>query len=462
MRSLKALTALAITLSSFIAIPGAQAASQVRLPQPVRITYPNGLTLLVVERHELPLVAINAVVKAGAVNDPAGKAGLASLTADLLKRGTTRRTAPQIAEAIDSVGGSLTTGAGSDTAAAGVNVLTKDLDLGLDLLSDVLLHPAFKADELKKLEEEEVAALKSSLDDPNDVVKRAMRQAVLAGNPYGRPTTVTSVGSVSVADVQRFYQAFYRPNNTIVSVVGDITPAQARVKLNKVLGAWARGTVKPAAVPALKPLAGRKVVLVDMDVNQSFIMLGHPGVKRNNPDYFPLLVLNFILGGDFTSRLNMSIRDKQGLAYGAGSSFTMLRDAGYFTAHLNTRTATTAKALDSLLVEIRGIQTGQVTPEELSTAKAYLTGSFPLRFETNSQLASELVNMEIHGLPADYLATYRDRVGAVTAADVQRVAKQYLHPGDYDLVVVTKAKEVRNALGSYGTVELWPKERLIH
>jgi zinc protease len=332
----------------------------------------------------------------------------------------------------------------------------------MDLLSDVLLHPAFKAEELKKLKEEEVAGLKSSLDDANSVVKRALRQVVLAGNPYGRPTTLTSVGSISVGDVQRFYDAYYRPNNALVSVVGDITPEQARAKLTKAFGGWRQAPVKPATVPALKPLTGRKVVLVDMDVTQSFIMIGHPGVKRNNPDYFPLLVLNFILGGDFTSRLNMSIRDKQGLAYGAGSSFTMLRDSGYFAAYLNTRTATTGKALDSLLAELKGIQTGQVTTEELSTAKAYLTGSFPLRFETNADLAAEIVNMEIHGLPADYLATYRDRVNGVTAADVQRVAKQYLHPGDYDLVVVTKAEEVQNALGAYGSVEVWPKERLIH
>ncbi|MDB5098755.1 MAG: putative Zn-dependent peptidase family [Cyanobacteria bacterium RYN_339] len=462
MRTLKALAALAIVLTSFVGVPGAEAASTVRLPAPVRIKLPNGITLLVVNRPELPMVAIDAVVRAGSVNDPAGKAGLASLTADLLKRGTTTRSAPQIAETIDAVGGTLSTGAGADTASAGVAVLTKDVDLGLSLMADVLQHPAFKPEELKKLKEEEVAGLKSSLDDANAVVKRAARQAILAGNPYGRPTTLSSVGGIQVQDVRAFYDGYYKPNNTLVAVVGDITPEVARAKLTKAFGGWKAGPVKLAPVPALKPITGRKVVLVDMDVSQSFIMLGHPGVKRNNPDYFPLLVLNFILGGDFTSRLNMSIRDKQGLAYGAGSAFTMYRDAGYFTAHLNTRTATTAKALDSLLVEIRGIQGGQVTAEELGTAKAYLTGSFPLRFETNGQLASEIVNMEIHGLPADYLSTYRDRVSAVTPADVQRVAKQYLHPGDYDLVVVTKAKEVRSALGPFGTVEVWPKERLIN
>jgi zinc protease len=429
--------------------PMAPAHAQAKLPAPVRVVLPNGMTLLVVYRPHLPIVSINVVTRAGAVEDPGGKAGLASLTAGLLKRGTTTRTAPQIAETIDAVGGSLSTDAGLDSAAAGVNVLTKDLDLGINLLAEVLQHPAFAEPELKRLREEESAGLKSAMDDAQTVVRMALRQAVLANNPYGRPKTVSSLAGITAADVRGFYDTYYRPNNATVAVVGDLTPDQAREKFTAAFGTWQPGTLPARTLTAPAPVTGRRVVLVDMDVTQSFVQLGHPAVKRNNPDYFPLLVLNFILGGDFTSRLNMTIRDRLGLAYGAGSSFQMYREAGYFTASLNTRTATT------------GIQDESVTSSELETAKAFLTGSFPLRFETNQQLAGEIVNTELFGLPADYLSSYRDHVLAVSAQDVQRVARTYIKPGDYDLVVVGKAAELGPVLARFGTVETWPKEKLI-
>lgn len=439
----------------------AESHTSVRLPEPTRIVLPNGMTMLVVYRPNLPIVSMNVVVRAGAAVDPEGKAGLADLTAGLLRRGTARRTAPEIAEAIDSVGGALSAGAGADTASVFCNVLTKDVDLGVNLLSDVVLHPAFDPKELARAREEAEAGLKSALDDANEVVAMGLKRAVLGGHPYGRAATLTSLKSITTSDIRAFYQRHYIPNEAIVSVVGDLTPDAARQKFAAAFAGWQPAFVRDANIPPVPAVQGRHVILIDMDVNQSFVQLGHAGVKRNNPDYFPLMVMNFILGGDFTSRLNMSIRDRQGLAYGAGSGFSMMRDAGYFRAYLNTRTATTAKALESLIVELKGIQDKGVTDDELRTAKAYLTGAFPLRFETNEQLASEIVNQQIYGLPADYLATYRDHVLAVTAEDVQRVARTYLHPGDYDLVVVTKAAAVKDQLGAFGTVETWPKERLI-
>lgn len=451
--------AAAALLSLAVASPVSAATAQ--LPSPTRVTLPNGMTLLVVYRPNLPIVSMNAVVRAGDVTDPAGKAGLASLTADLLKRGTQRRSAPQIAEAIDGVGGALSTGSGADTASVGCNVLTKDVDLGVDLLSDLLLHAKLDAKELNNLREEEMAGLRSELDDADTVARVALKQAVLSGNPYGQTETLRSLKSITQADVRGFYNTYYRPNNTIVAVVGDITPQDAAAKFTAAFGGWKAGAIPARAVAAPAALHGRRVVQIDMDVNQSFVVVGHPAVKRNNPDFFPLTVLNFILGGDFTSRLNMSIRDRQGLAYGASSNFRMLRDAGYFTAGMNTRTPVTAQALTSLFQEIKGIQDTAVTDQELNTAKAYLMGSFPLRFETNEQLSGEIVNIETYGLPPDYLGTYRQRIEAVTAADVQRVARTYLHPGDYDLVVVAKSKDLGNALAPFGKVEVWPKERLI-
>lgn len=447
-----------------VLVPAAAAqstASSVSLPEPVRVKLSNGLTLLVIERHNLPIVSVSAVIRAGDAYDPADKAGLASLTADLLQRGTSKRTAPQIAGAIDFVGGSLSTSASPDSTSASLSVLKRDLATGLDVFSDVLLHPTFPEPELKRAKEEAAAGLASSLDDADAVARRAFDRTLLKGHPYGTAATLGSLRSISRADVERFYQTYYRPNNAFMAVVGDLSPEEAKEEFEQAFAGW---TAKPVAAPPIGAPAGhkaRRVVLVDMPVNQSFIVLGNMGVKRNTPDFFPLTVLNFILGGDFTSRLNQEIRDRQGLAYGAGSRFGYRLAGGTFAASLNTKTESTGQALTSLIKEMRTIQEQPVTDQELSFAKDYLTGAFPLRFETNADLAREVVTMEFYGLPKDYLATYRDRICAVTKEDIQRVARTYLHPEAYDLVVVGKAASVKKALEPFGPVSTLKKQSLI-
>ncbi|MFN3429965.1 MAG: M16 family metallopeptidase [Candidatus Sericytochromatia bacterium] len=431
------------------------------LPAPVRVKLSNGLTLLVIERRNLPIVSVSAIVRAGGAYDPAHQAGLASLTASLLERGTTTRTAPQIAEAIDFVGGSLSVGAGLDSTSAGLSVLKKDLDTGLGVFADVLMRPTFPEAELKRVKEEATANLRSSLDDADEVARMAFERSLLAGHPYGTSATIGTLGRINRADLVTFYETYYRPNNAFMAVVGDLSPEEATAKFEQVFKGWA---AKPVTLPALKaPTAPteRRVVLVDMPVNQSFIRLGNLGVQRNHADYFPLIVLNFILGGDFTSRLNQEIRDRQGLAYGAGSRFAMNLAAGTFTASLNTKSQSTGQALRAVLGEVRKMQEAPVSAAELAFAKDYLTGAFPLRFETNADLAREVVNMEFFGLAPDYLATYRERVRAVGADDVQRVARQYLHPEAYQLVVVAKAQDVAQELKAFGTLGTLDRQVLI-
>jgi zinc protease len=436
-------------------------ARTVALPAPERIKLSNGLTLLVIERHNLPIVSVSTIVRAGDALDPKNQAGLASLTAALLERGTQTRTAPQIAEAIDFVGGSLSVGSGLDSSTVGLSVLKKDLDLGLSVLSDVLVRPTFPEPELKRVKEETSANLRSALDDADEVARMAFEQSLLKGHPYGTSTTLGSLGRITRADLLKFYETYYRPNNAFMAVVGDITPAEARAKFEQAFKGWAPRPVNAAAVVAPVPPRESRVVLVDMPVNQSFIRLGGVGVKRNSEDYFPLTVLNFILGGDFTSRLNQEIRDRQGLAYGASSRFAMNLAGGTFAATLNTKSQSTGQALKALLKELRTIQNEAVAPNELAFAKDYLTGAFPLRFETNADLAREVVNMEFFGLAPDYLSTYRERVRAVTAADLQRVARKYLPADAYQLVVVAKAQDVASELKEFGTLGTLDRQVLI-
>lgn len=437
------------------------AAAKVQLPTPVRVELPNGLTLLVLRRSNLPIVSVSTVVRAGSAHAPAGKGGLADLTAAMLRRGTATRTAPQIASAIDFVGGSLETGAGLESSQAELSVLKKDLDLGLTLLADVLQRPSFPQVELDRLKEEREAALTAALDDANEVVRMAFTRSLLGGHPYGRQATVTSLKGLQRSDLTRFYETYYRPNNTFMAVVGDITPDEARERFTKAFGGWKARPVPQVAIAAPKAVERPQVVLVDMPVNQSFIRLGHMGVARNTPDYFPLMVMNFILGGGFTSRLNQSIRDRQGLAYGASSGLGMNLFGGTFHTGVETKSESTVKALQSLLAEIRTIQDQPVSPSELAFAQDYLTGSFPLRFETNDDLAREVLNIEFFGLPADYLSTYQARVRAVTAEEIQQVARKYLHPDRYQLVVVAKAQAVEPQLGQFGPLRKVEKGSLI-
>lgn len=278
-------------------------ARTVALPAPARVTLDNGLTLLVVERHNLPIVSVSAVVRAGEAYVPVGSAGLATLTAELLRRGTQGRSAPEIAEAIDFIGGSIESSAGLDSSSASLSVLKKDLDTGLALFSDVLLRPTFPDAELKRLKEEYRASLTASLDDADDVLRRAFQQQLLPGHPYGRQTTLSSLNGLTREAVQRFYQTYYRPNNTFMAVVGDITPAEAKARFERAFGGWKAQAVTAPSVPAPGRGGDRRVVFVEMPVNQSFIRLGNVAAARNTPDYFPLAVMNHILGGSFTSRL---------------------------------------------------------------------------------------------------------------------------------------------------------------
>jgi zinc protease len=413
---------------------------------PQRFTAPNGLTVLVVEQHALPIVQIQALVKTGSAQDPPGKAGLANLTAGLLDEGTTTRSATQLAEQIEFVGGVLDIKAGHDFTTAAARVLAKDTDLGFELLADILMHPSFPEPELERVKKLILGEIAAQKDDPSAVAGKAFNQLVFNGHPYSWPVNGTeeTLPAVTRADVQAFHAREYLPNQTILAVVGDVTVEQVHALVEKHFSAWQPGPApeRPAAVPAAmdKPV----VKLIDKDLTQTTLVLGHVGISRTNPDYYAVAVMNYILGaGGFSSRLMDSIRDRQGLAYGVVSQFEPRAAPGPFLVSLQTRNATANQALAGVLKELNGMRTAPVSAKELAEAKSYLVGSFPMRFDTTQKLADVLCQIEFFGLGLEYFSQYPKWIERVTAEDVLRVAKRYLHPDRYALVAVGKMAEAK-------------------
>ncbi len=430
----------------FAWIAGAVGYAQAADIAPVKTTTPNGMTVLVLEQHYLPIVEVHALIKTGSAQDPPGKAGLANLVASLLDEGTTTRNSKQLAEQIDFVGGSLEVKAGEDFTTASVRVLKKDIELGFTLFGDILMHPAFPKQEFERVRAQIIGEIASDNDDPGQVAMKAFNQLVFHDHPYRWPVhgTEETLPKITLSDVQNFYVKEYLPNQVILAVVGDVSAEQATALVQSTFGMWKKGN--PPARTVKKPAAIEKkaVQLIEKDLTQSTIVLGHGGISRTNPDFYAVTVMNHILGaGGFSSRLMDSIRDKQGLAYGIMSHYDARSMPGSFWVNLQTRTEATNQAITGVLAEIKAIRESPVTDQELAEAKSFLMGSFPLRLDSTAKLAQVLAQVEYYGLGFEYFTQYPNWIERVTKEDVQRVAKQYLDPQHYALVVVgnlSKAK----------------------
>ncbi len=409
-------------------------------PAAERAELSNGIRLLVAERRSLPVVAVEVLLDAGERYEPADKAGLANLTAELLTRGAGGRTATQIDEAIEFVGASLEAGASGDSTSVSLRVLRKDLDLGLDLLADVLLRPAFPDDELNRKRTEILGAIQKKQDQPGVVAGEAFAEIVFAPHPYGRPVigTEKTVPGIARADIQAFHARWFRPEGTIVAVAGDISLAEIRAALERRLSGWARGPAgSPPPRPAAPPLQARTLKTVQRSLTQANIVLGHLGISRSNPDYYAVQVMNYILGGGgFGSRIIEVVREQKGWAYDISSSFAGSLEPGSFAVSFQTKNETAMPAIQAVLDEVRRIRDHPVTARELDDAKAFLTGNFPLRMDTLGKMVRLLAGIELYGLGLDYPDRYAALITGVTPADVQRVAQRYLHPDRFALVVV--------------------------
>jgi zinc protease len=437
---------------------GARASQELALPPVTRVTLANGLRLVVAEYHELPLIEIAAIVGAGAAQDPAGKEGLAQLVAGSIKRGAGKLSAQSVAQAIEGLGGSVVFAAGSDGTTLTAEFLSNDFATGLDLVRQIVLEPKFDGDEVRRARDEQVAAITASFEDASAVAERCYAAFLYGGHPYGRAVEGrrATVARLGRGDVRDFYDRWYRPNDTILVLVGDVSSTEAVGRLSDAFGAWKpRADAVAVRTPPPPPLTARRVLLVDKpDASQTQLRFGNMSIKRADPDFLVAQVANTILGGGFTSQLIEELRIRRSLTYAAWSTFAARLMGGDFRVGTFSKSRTSVETLGLALDVVGAFRTRAPDPKALERAKAYLRGQFPLRVETPEALAARLLDIEFQGLPQDELQTYRARVAAVTAADVARVAERDIPaPETVAVVVVGKAAEIRPALESkLGTV----------
>jgi predicted Zn-dependent peptidase len=426
--------------------PALGAAPQLNLPQIQKRTLSNGLPVWLIEAHAVPLVQINLLIKAGAGDDPAGKYGVSSLTAAMLDEGAGTRTSLQIADEAEFLGANLVTTSGFDASAIRLNVPVSRLKEGLALMADVALRPTFPTEELERVRKERLTALLQAKDDPASVAPLAFARTVFgASHRYGTGAvgTETTLKAFTAADLKAFHTAMYQPSNATLIAIGDIQAADAIAQLEAHFGKWQNGAaVQRRLPPAASQVSARQITIVDVPgAAQSQIRIGGVGVPRSTADYFPIEVMNTILGGSFTSRLNQNLREEHQYAYGAGSRFDMRLTPGPFFATAGVQTDKTAEALREFFKELNGIRQ-PIAADELTKAKNYVALSFPGEFETLGDLASHVEEMVIYSLPDTYFADYVRNIQAVTSAAVQKGAGTYIQPEKFAVVVVGDRKVI--------------------
>jgi len=419
-------------------------------PNAAEKTLANGLRVFVVTDHKEPAVAARLLImSAGSIKDPANSPGVAEMTANLLTQGTEKRSAKDIADAIDFVGGSLNASAGKDGTTVTLGVVRKDLDLGLDLMSDVVLYPAFKAEELDRQRQQLLSSLTVQYSDPQYLASAVFSRAVYGNSPYGLPGegTPETVQKLNRDELAEFHGANYSPGDSFLAFAGDVTPDEAFAAAEKYFGVWTKKNISSNAPVLPSSLSGKHVFLIDKpDAVQTQIRAGKLGIRRGDPHYIPVEVMNRIFGGGYNSLLNTEVRVKKGLTYGAYSQFAPHLYAGAFFVGTFTRTEATVEATKLVVDLLSKMSAGAVTPQQLNFARDYLAGVYPIQSETAEQVADRILTAAIFGLPPDYNRTYPDKVRGVTSSQVDEMAKRYLSTDDLDIVLVGNISAFRDAL----------------
>jgi zinc protease len=419
--------------------PAPASARPFHFPDAATKTLPNGLHVFVVHDASEPEVAVHLVIMtAGTSKDQPKAPGVAQMTANMLTQGTQGRSAQQIAEAIDFVGGSLNATADADSTSVTLGIVKKDLTNGLDLMSDVVLHPSFKADELDRQREQLLSNFEVEYSDPDYLATQVFGRVLYGNLPYGLPPegTPESVKQMDRDALVKFHDANYAPNQSLLAFAGDITPNEAFAAAEKYFGAWPKSAAADTPPATATGPSGLNFWLIDKpDAVQTQIRVGRLGIRRADPDYIQLLVANRIFGGGYNSRLNTEVRVKKGLTYGAYSSFNPHRYAGSFAVGTYTRTAETVEATKLVMNLLSQMANGDVTPQEIDFARDYLAGVYPIQSETADQVAGRVLTVAEYGLPADYNTTYPDKVRAVSSAEVKATATKYMSADNLDIVL---------------------------
>jgi zinc protease len=427
-----------------------------KLPPHERRRLANGLQLHLVPRGPLPLVAVRLVMRGGSVWDPPGKAGVADFASRLFRRGAGGRSADDLSEAVDFVGAALGGYANEENVVLSLSAPSKHLEAMLELMGLVLQQPDFPTDEIESARRRTLAQLQNELDDPGTLAERAWARAMWGTHPYGHETLGQrqSIESLTRDDLLEFHRSRLSPALAHLYVVGDIDVDRVTTVADRVFGTWRGG---PEFAPHVPDWSGPKdaghVIIVDKpEQTQVQVRIGAAGVKRGHVDHFPLIVMNAVLGGGFTSRLISEIRVKRGLSYGASSSFDMMSGAGTFLVSSFTKTKSVGTLLDVALGEVKKMRTKGPTPVEVDTMKRYISGLYPARLETNEAVAGAVADVQHYALPEDWISAYRDRINAVTAKDAAAAAAKHLFTDQRVIVLVGDARGLTSIAGKYGLV----------
>jgi len=427
----------------------------VRFPPFEQVVLPNGMTLIVVAHHEQPVASVTIAFRAGALYDPVGKEGLSGLTADLLTKGAGTRTAEQLASTIEGVGGSLGAAADDDFLTVSADVLSDQLPLAFQLVGDVVRRPSIPAAEVELTRTRALSALQLALSDPGQVAGRFFAQELYGRHPYGRSPTADSYHAITRADVARFAATRLRPAGALLVVAGDLTFAQAKALALKTFAGWTGAAPAVVTPPAARTKTHTDILLVHRPGSvQANIIAGNLTFGPTDSGYYAARIASQILGGGPDSRLFLILREQHGWTYGSYAALRRHRGVGYFQATAETRTAVADSALTELLHQLDRIRTELVPDSELAGSKGFLVGSFPLVIETPSQIASQLANARLLGLPADYLQRYRERLNAVTAAQARAAAQRVIKRQALTIVVVGDAEALYDKLSAIAPVRL--------
>lgn len=431
--------------------PPPSAPRSVKLPQPVERTLKNGLRVIVVERPGMPLVSAELLVKNGAEVDPDNLPGVANMTATLLTEGTATRTAPQIAEEVEALGGHLNANAGWDASSVSVNVMSARIAPAMAILADVARNPAFKDEEIERQRQQAIDELSVRLSQPGTIARAVAARVLFGTSPYAHMVSGTpeSLERIKRDDLAKFHQTYFRPDNAVLVIGGDIKAPDAFALAQKLFGDWQKPT---APIPAAKfgneesAKAKPRVLVIDKpDAGQAAVVLVRRGLKRTDPDYFRGIVANSVLSG-YSGRLNQEIRIKRGLSYGARSSLDVRRETGPFTAETQTKNESGAEVASLIIGEIKRLSSEAVSDAELMPRKSVLIGGFGRSLETNDDLVTQIGRLALYGINLNEINSYINNVQAITAADVQKFAGTRLIATDASIVIVGKASLFLDAL----------------
>lgn len=438
---------------------------EVQFPKPVERTLANGLRVIVIERAGTPLVTAQLVIKNGGEVDPPELVGLGNMLADLITKGTEKRSATQIAEEVEALGGSLYSSARWDSTRVGVDVMSSKISAAVDILADVVRRPTFKDEEIERLRQQTLDDLTVELGQPGSIARYVAARVVFGDAPYGQPLAGTpeSIARIARDDFLKYHRKWYRPDNAILVIGGDIKSKSAFALAEGYFGDWKKPAEPLPPLPAPKPVvsAEPRVVVVDKpDAGQAAVLVARTGITRSDPDYFRGIVANSVLSG-YSGRLNQEIRIKRGLSYGAGSQLDTRRNVGPFTASAQTKNQSAAEVAELLLGEVSRLATAPVPDIELKPRKAVVVGNFARNLETNSGLVTQVATLAVYGISFDEINRYIGSVQSIAAGDVQRFAGAHLDAKATNIVIVGNAKEFLPELRKkYPQVEVIPMAEL--